>query len=149
MFGSASAEADDDDSRSIRTIVLHELERVEEEDEEQMVQQEEEQEARGTRRMELGRPKTLEPMTSVFFPSTLGVESKIVIIYGCGEVSTLPLQGQGARIKHNCRAMILYYISSSIGFAHHLARHAKGSAFHNNCTYYEAGNTAHATVILC
>jgi hypothetical protein len=63
VFGSASAEADDDDSRSIRTIVLHELERVEEEDEEQMVQQEEEQEARGTRRMELGRPKTLEPMT--------------------------------------------------------------------------------------
>jgi hypothetical protein len=49
MFGSASAEVDDDDSRSIHTIILHELERVEEEDEVQMVQQEEAQEARGTR----------------------------------------------------------------------------------------------------
>jgi len=60
VFGSASAEVDDDDSRSICTNVLHELERVEEEDEVQMVQQEKEQAPRGTRRMELGRPKTLD-----------------------------------------------------------------------------------------
>jgi hypothetical protein len=43
LIGSG-ARADDDDSRSIRTIVPHELERVEEEDEE-----------RRTRRVELGR----------------------------------------------------------------------------------------------
>jgi hypothetical protein len=39
-FGGASAEVDDDDSRSIRTIVPHVLEGVEEEDEEQMAKKE-------------------------------------------------------------------------------------------------------------
>jgi hypothetical protein len=34
-FGGAAAESDDDDARSIRTIVPHELERVEGEDEDQ------------------------------------------------------------------------------------------------------------------
>ena len=40
-FGSPGARShDDDDARSIRTIVPHELERVEEEDEDQIVRQE-------------------------------------------------------------------------------------------------------------
>jgi len=60
--------SDDDDARSIRTIVPHELERVEEEDEdhmakEQQQQDEEEEEERRTRRAELGRPRTPEPMS--------------------------------------------------------------------------------------
>ncbi|KNZ76186.1 hypothetical protein J132_11306 [Termitomyces sp. J132] len=46
---------DDDDSRSVRTIVPHELERVDEEDEEQR------EEERRRRNDELGRPRTPEP----------------------------------------------------------------------------------------
>ncbi|TFK69330.1 hypothetical protein BDN72DRAFT_615860 [Pluteus cervinus] len=69
---------DDDDARSIGTVVPHELERVEEEDEEQLAQadeeaaldaqavdgdhdQEEGDEERQRRRDELGRPRTPEP----------------------------------------------------------------------------------------
>src|SRR5882762_1534334 len=63
-FGGPSAEVDDDDSRSIRTIVWHKLERVEEEDEEQMAkQEEEEEEERRMRGVEHGRPRTPEPMS--------------------------------------------------------------------------------------
>jgi hypothetical protein len=52
--------ADDDDTRSIRTVVPHELERVEEEDEDQLARQEEDEE--DDRRRQLGRPRTPEPM---------------------------------------------------------------------------------------
>ncbi|KIM79867.1 hypothetical protein PILCRDRAFT_823052 [Piloderma croceum F 1598] len=68
-FGAAGGALDDDDARSIRTIVPHELERVEEEDEDQITKQEQEQhdedeeEERRTRRVELGRPRTPEPMS--------------------------------------------------------------------------------------
>ena len=57
--------------RSIRTIVPHELECVEEEDEDQIARQEqqrdqqeedEDQEERRQRGVELGRPRTPEPM---------------------------------------------------------------------------------------
>ena len=41
---SSSAAVDNDDSRNIRTIVPHDLERVEEENEEQIANQEEEEE---------------------------------------------------------------------------------------------------------
>ncbi|KAL4253671.1 Centrosomal and Immune Signaling Modulator [Abortiporus biennis] len=51
---------DDDDARSVSTVVPHELERVEEEDEEQLAAEEEEEERR-RRRDELGRPRTPEP----------------------------------------------------------------------------------------
>ena len=71
-FGSAGARSDDDDdARSVRTIVPHELERVEEEDEDQIARQEqqrdqqeedEDHEERRRRRVELGRPRTPEPM---------------------------------------------------------------------------------------
>jgi len=67
--------SDDDDARSIRTIVPHGLERVEEEDEDQMARQGQEQqqkqhhdeeddegEERRRRRVELARPRTPEPM---------------------------------------------------------------------------------------
>jgi hypothetical protein len=55
-------EGDDDDAGSIRTIVPHELERVEEEDEDQLAAEEEEaEEDRRRRREELGRPRTPEP----------------------------------------------------------------------------------------
>jgi len=58
-----SAEVGDDGSRSIRTILPHELEKVEEEDEEQIAkQEEEEEEERRTRRVELGRRRTPKPM---------------------------------------------------------------------------------------
>jgi len=50
---------DNDDARSINTIVPHELERVEEEDEEQLVAEEEEEERR--QRQEFTRPRTPEP----------------------------------------------------------------------------------------
>ena len=68
---SAETVGGDDDTRSIRTIVPHELERVEEEDEEQIVKQEREQleedededEERRARRVELGRLQTPEPMS--------------------------------------------------------------------------------------
>ncbi|EPS95292.1 hypothetical protein FOMPIDRAFT_1025852 [Fomitopsis schrenkii] len=50
---------DDDDARSINTIVPHELERVEEEDEEQLAAEEDVERRR--RRDELGRPRTPEP----------------------------------------------------------------------------------------
>ncbi|KAH8075992.1 hypothetical protein BXZ70DRAFT_963418 [Cristinia sonorae] len=56
----ADYSSDDDDARSIATIVPHELERVEEEDEEQIAAEEEEEERR-RRREELGRPRTPEP----------------------------------------------------------------------------------------
>jgi hypothetical protein len=67
-FAAAGTLDDDDDARSIRTIVPHELERVEEEDEDQIAKQEEpqdedEEEERRTRRVELGRPRTPEPMS--------------------------------------------------------------------------------------
>lgn len=52
--------SDDDDARSISTIVPHELERVEEEDEEQLAAEEEEEEERRRRRDEV-RPRTPEP----------------------------------------------------------------------------------------
>jgi len=60
-FGGASAEVDDNDSRSIRTIVPHELKRVEEEDEEQMAKQEEEEqeEESGTAKTEDPKPMSL------------------------------------------------------------------------------------------
>jgi hypothetical protein len=64
-FGTAGGTSDDDDARCIRTIVPHELERVEEEDEDQISkqeQQDEDEESR-TRRVELGRPRTPEPMS--------------------------------------------------------------------------------------
>ncbi|THH23256.1 hypothetical protein EUX98_g7920 [Antrodiella citrinella] len=51
---------DDDDARSVGTVVPHELERVDEEDEEQIAAEEEEEERR-RRRDELGRPRTPEP----------------------------------------------------------------------------------------
>ncbi|KAH7921658.1 hypothetical protein BV22DRAFT_1132085 [Leucogyrophana mollusca] len=57
----AEFESDDDDAGSIRTIVPHELERVEEEDEDQLVAEEEDDEDRRRRRDELGRPRTPEP----------------------------------------------------------------------------------------
>ena len=70
--GSAGARSDDDDdATSIRTIVPHELERVEEEDEDQIARQEqqwdqqeedEDQEERRRRGVELGRPRMPEPM---------------------------------------------------------------------------------------
>ncbi|KAI8986822.1 hypothetical protein BD414DRAFT_515051 [Trametes punicea] len=50
---------DDDDARSISTIVPHELEPVDEVDEEQVAAEEEEERRR--RRDELGRPRTPEP----------------------------------------------------------------------------------------
>lgn len=50
--------SDDDDARSVSTVVPHELERVEEEDEEQLAAEEEEE--RRARRDEL-RPRTPEP----------------------------------------------------------------------------------------
>jgi hypothetical protein len=66
-FGAAGGTSDDDDARSIRTIVPHELERVEEEDEDQITkqeqQQDEDEEERRARRVELGRPRTPEPMS--------------------------------------------------------------------------------------
>lgn len=67
-FGTAGGTSDDDDARSIRTIVPHELEHVEEEDEDQIAKQEEpqdedEEEERRTRRVEHGRPRTPEPMS--------------------------------------------------------------------------------------
>jgi hypothetical protein len=50
---------DDDDARSIQTVVSHELERVEEEDEDQLARQEEDEEGdRRRRRAELGGPRT-------------------------------------------------------------------------------------------
>ncbi|KAH7909272.1 hypothetical protein BJ138DRAFT_1155658 [Hygrophoropsis aurantiaca] len=55
------SEGDDDDSSSIRTVVPHELERVEEEDEDQLAAEEEDDEDRRRRRDELGRPRTPEP----------------------------------------------------------------------------------------
>ncbi|CAL1709324.1 unnamed protein product [Somion occarium] len=51
---------EDDDARSVATVIPHELERVDEEDEEQMAAEEEEEERR-RRRDELGRPRTPEP----------------------------------------------------------------------------------------
>ena len=51
-------EEDDDDSRSICTVVPHELETVQEEDEGDIEESEEE---RSARREELGRPRTPEP----------------------------------------------------------------------------------------
>ncbi|GBE87730.1 predicted protein [Sparassis crispa] len=51
---------DDDDARSIATVVPHELERVDEEDEEQLAAEQEEEDRR-RRREELGRPRTPEP----------------------------------------------------------------------------------------
>ena len=61
-FGGLSTEVDDDGSRSIRTIVPHELERVEEEDEKRMATQEdEEEEERRARRVKLERPRNLSP----------------------------------------------------------------------------------------
>ncbi|OSX63155.1 hypothetical protein POSPLADRAFT_1138902, partial [Postia placenta MAD-698-R-SB12] len=51
---------DDDDARSVSTIVPHELDRVDEEDEEQLAAEEEEEQRR-RRRDELGRPRTPEP----------------------------------------------------------------------------------------
>ena len=51
--------SDDEDSRSINTVVPHELERVDEEDEEQLAAEEEEEERRN-RRDEV-RPRTPEP----------------------------------------------------------------------------------------
>lgn len=51
---------DDDDARSVSTVIPHELERVDEEDEEQLAAEEEEEERR-RRRDELGRPRTPEP----------------------------------------------------------------------------------------
>ena len=51
--------SDDDDARSINTVVPHELERVEEEDEEQLAAEEDVERRR--RRDELGRPRTPEP----------------------------------------------------------------------------------------
>lgn len=69
-FGAAggSGLSDDDDARSIRTIGFHELERVEEEDEDQITKQEqqlqdEDEGGRRRRRVELGRPRTPEPMS--------------------------------------------------------------------------------------
>ncbi|KAI0341540.1 hypothetical protein BDW22DRAFT_1346327 [Trametopsis cervina] len=50
--------SDDDDTRSISTIVPHELERVEEEDEEQIAAEEEEERRRRTNEV---RPRTPEP----------------------------------------------------------------------------------------
>lgn len=62
-FGGAPAEVDDDGSRSIRTILPQELERVEEEHEEQMVKAaKQEEEERRTRRVQLGRPRTPKPI---------------------------------------------------------------------------------------
>jgi hypothetical protein len=58
---SSRYEDDDDDASSIRTIVPHELERVEEEDEYQLVPEDEDDEDRRRRREELGRPRTPEP----------------------------------------------------------------------------------------
>jgi hypothetical protein len=57
----SSGENDDDDARSINTIVPHELDRVDEEDEDQLAAEEEEEEHRRQRREELGRPRTPEP----------------------------------------------------------------------------------------
>ncbi|KZT63097.1 hypothetical protein DAEQUDRAFT_760644 [Daedalea quercina L-15889] len=51
--------SDDDDVRSINTVVAHELERVDEEDEEQLAVEEDVERRR--RREELGRPRTPEP----------------------------------------------------------------------------------------
>lgn len=51
---------DDDDARSVSTVIPHELERVDEEDEEQLAAEEEEEERR-RRRDELSRPRTPEP----------------------------------------------------------------------------------------
>jgi hypothetical protein len=62
-FGGASAEADDNDSRSIRAIVPHELERVDEEDGEQLAKQEEVDGYRRARRVEFGRPRAPQPMS--------------------------------------------------------------------------------------
>jgi len=70
-FDGAGARSEDDDARSIRTMVPHELECFEEEDEDQIARQErqreqqdedEDQEERRRRRAELGRPRTPEPM---------------------------------------------------------------------------------------
>ncbi|KAF7984938.1 hypothetical protein HWV62_9857 [Athelia sp. TMB] len=57
------ANEDDDDARSICTVIPHKLERVEEEDEEQAEQQEADEvdEERRRRRSKLGRPRTPEP----------------------------------------------------------------------------------------
>lgn len=66
-LGAAGGTLNDDDAWSIRTIVPHELEWVEEEDEDQIAKQEEPQdedeEQRRTRRVEIGRPRTPEPMS--------------------------------------------------------------------------------------
>jgi len=61
-FGGLPTEVNDDNSRSIQTIVPHKLERVEKE---QMAKQEgeEEDEERRVRGVELGRPRTPEPMS--------------------------------------------------------------------------------------
>ncbi|EMD31989.1 hypothetical protein CERSUDRAFT_144523 [Gelatoporia subvermispora B] len=55
--------SDDDDARSVATVVPHELERVDEEDEEQLAAEAEEEDQRRQRRDELERerPKTPEP----------------------------------------------------------------------------------------
>ncbi|KAH9939172.1 hypothetical protein B0H21DRAFT_698552 [Amylocystis lapponica] len=55
----SESESDDDDARSINTVVPHELERVDEEDEDQMAVEEEEEERR--RRRDEVRPRTPEP----------------------------------------------------------------------------------------
>jgi hypothetical protein len=60
--GSGVGSEDDDDARSIRTILPHWLERVDQEDEEQFIKQQQEDEARGTRMIELGRLRTPKPM---------------------------------------------------------------------------------------
>jgi len=64
---SAETVGADDDTRSIRTIIPHELEIVEEEDEEQIVKQEQleedEDEERRARRVELGHLGTPKPMS--------------------------------------------------------------------------------------
>ncbi|KAG2118589.1 hypothetical protein DEU56DRAFT_929839 [Suillus clintonianus] len=52
---------DDDDTSSIHTITLHELEHVEEEDESEEQDESEEDRECAQRREELGRPRTLEP----------------------------------------------------------------------------------------
>ncbi|OCH86578.1 hypothetical protein OBBRIDRAFT_761124 [Obba rivulosa] len=52
--------SDDDDARSVGTVVPHELERVDEEDEEQLAAEDEEEDRR-RRRDEFERPKTPEP----------------------------------------------------------------------------------------
>ena len=101
------------DARSVATIVPCELERrIEEEDEEQMVKQELLElelllEERRTRRVELGRPRTPEPMglgiiRTILQPTTPTPKSKptMTTTTTSASVHDQALQPRGSRTSH-------------------------------------------------